>query len=87
MRVKVTLEAVQNVKRYIQNVQKNLYNNHIMFSNEVEQNLTEWNDDNVHKFLSIYANASNQLQVLLNQLNNISDFCDDIIRMIIEYNS
>lgn len=87
MRIQVNLDAVQNVKRYIETVQKNLYNNHVMFTHEVEQNLVQWKDDNVMKFLAIYGNATSQLQSLLNELSKVSDFCDEIIRMIIEYNS
>lgn len=87
MRIQVNLTAVQNVKKYIQTVQTNLYNNHTLFTQEVEKNLMQWNDANVVKFLNIYKNATNQLEFLLNEMNRISEFCDEIIRMIVEYNS
>jgi endonuclease IV len=86
MRVKVSLAAVNNAKRYIVNVQNALNSNYNNFASEVNGALSQWNDPNVKKFIEINGKMTKELQLVFNQLSRIYQLCEEMERFILMYN-
>lgn len=86
MYINVNLQAVRAVERIVESARAMLITNYNHFSSDVQNNLAEWNDANVQKFLQLFASMTGNLQEVIIRLNGIENFCREVERLIIAYN-
>lgn len=87
MYINVSLQAVHAAQDTVREAKTLLMTNHGNFASDMESALSNWNDANVMKFVSVFGEMTGELNSLLNRLNAIDEFCGEVERMIIAYNS
>lgn len=87
MFINVSLQAVHAAQDTVREAKSLLISNHGSFASDMDGALANWNDANVMKFVSVFGEMTNELNSLLMSLNAIEEFCVEVERMIIAYNS
>lgn len=87
MYINVSLQAVHAAQDTVRAAKALLLANHGNFTTDMESALANWNDANVLKFIGVFGEMTGELNSLLMRLNAIDEFCGEVERMIIAYNS
>ncbi|MGN0771508.1 MAG: hypothetical protein ACI4MI_02860 [Christensenellales bacterium] len=85
MNIRVSKESVLNARQIVQQTQQALVQNHSVLVSEVEQNLQEWNDANVTKFLANFQNVTQDMSEIIIRLNAIDSFCIEVYNWLCLY--
>lgn len=86
MYINVNLQAVRAVEKIVDSARAMLITNYNHFSVDLQNNIAEWNDANVQKFLQQFAAMTVNLQEVIIRLNGIENFCREVEKLIIAYN-
>ncbi len=85
MNINVSKESVMTAKQIVQQTQQVLAQNHAMLVSDIEQNLMEWKDANVTKFLANFQNMTQDVAEVLGRLQAIDDFCTEVYNWLCLY--
>lgn len=85
MNVNISKEAVLRARGIVQETMQALVNNHNYLNGDINDNLSQWQDANVVKFLQVYESMTQDLGEIVSRMSAVDNFCAEIFNWLSMY--